>query len=372
MNAGQPVGRAVFFSGEPDTISHIYRVEHAVAALRSAGWSADWVPLADPVFRENLDDADVAVVFRAGFNGNFSEVRKRCTDRGIPLVYDTDDLIFDPDIAADGRIALLDGLGESDFAIWMERIRSQREALVAADHATLSTDPLAAAAGRFCKSVFVLPNVVSPGMWKWAAEAGAKAEATKDPTARSGVRLIFASGTRTHHRDFKAAAWAVSRILAKNPVVSLTVLGELDMAGFPELAPFAERIEARPCVPFHDLFVELVRADINLCPLEPNNPFCDAKSAVRCLAASAVGMPSIVSPTPPLLEAVENGRSGLVARDPMEWESALDRLIADSHFRIELGRKAQTRAREISDFPKLSSQASGIYLEMLGRKSAGS
>ena len=66
-----------------------------------------------------------------------------------------------------------------------------------------------------------------------------------------------------------------------------------------------------------------------------------AREAPRCLAASAVGVPSIVSPTPPLREAVDNGKSGLVARDAMERESALDRLIANSHFRNETGRKAK-------------------------------
>jgi glycosyltransferase involved in cell wall biosynthesis len=147
----------------------------------------------------------------------------------------------------------------------------------------------------------------------------------------------------------------------------LIILGELDLAGFPGLAPFVGRIEKRPRVPFPDLFAELARADINLCPLEPDNLFCDAKSAVRCLAASAVGVPSVVSPTPPLLEAVDNGKSGLVARDAMEWESALDRLIANPHFRNETGRKAQTRALEISDFSKWSLQASGIFQEILPR-----
>ena len=357
------IGGAVFFSGEPKSIGHIYRVEQPADALRSAGWRAEWASAADSAAHAQIDSADVVVVFRAGLDAHFSEIRRRCSARGIPLVYDTDDLIFDPGLAADGKIALFDGLGEADRLLWSNRITAYHEALALADHATVSTEPLAAAARSICKSVFVLPNVLGPAMWQRAAAANQ----TRHRAVDGEARLIFASGTLTHHRDFQVAAEAVARVLAKKPGASLTILGELDLARFPGLAPFVGRIEKRPRVPFPDLFAELARADINLCPLEPDNLFCEAKSAVRCLAASAVGVPSIVSPTPPLLEAVENGKSGLVARDAMEWESALDRLIADSRFRNETGRKAQARALEISDFPKWSSQASRIFQQILPR-----
>jgi glycosyltransferase involved in cell wall biosynthesis len=360
------MNRAVFFSGEPQSVGHVYRVENTVSALNACGWAAEWVPLAESSGHGKIDAADVVVVFRAGLDGNFSEVRRRCTGRGIPLVYDTDDLIFDPDLAASGQIALFDSLGEADRLAWMQRIESYREALEVADHATVSTEPLARAAGRVCKSVFVLPNVLGPAMREWAAGAARRAERPKD-----GVRLIFASGTPTHQRDFQVAAEAVARVLAKNPNASLTILGELDLEGFPRLTPLSQRIEIRPRVPLPQLFTELARADINLCPLEPDNPFCEAKSAVRCLAGSVVGLPSVVSPTAPLIAAVDNGRAGLVARDLAGWESALDRLIADSRLRKETGRQAMKFAREFSDFAKWSSQACGIFQKISERSTIG-
>jgi hypothetical protein len=51
----------------------------------------------------------------------------------------------------------------------------------------------------------------------------------------------------------------------------------------------------------------------------------------------------------------------------MEWESALERLIADSHFRRETGRKAKALALELSDFSRWSSRASGIFQNFLSR-----
>ena len=356
MNAAGEAGRAVFYSGQPNSVGHVYRVENTVSALNACGWAADWAPLADSAAQGKIDDADVVGVFRAEWDGNFCEVRRRCSERGIPLVYDTDDLIFDTDLAASCKIGLFDSLGEADRLVWMQRIESYREALAAADHATVSTEPLARAAGRVCQSVFVLPNVLGPAMREWAAEAARRAERPKD-----GVRLIFASGTPTHQRDFQVAVEAVARVLTKNPHALLTILGELDLERFPRLTPLRQRIEIRPRVPLRQLFTELARADINLCPLEPENPFCEAKSAVRCLAGSAIGLPSVVSPTTPLLAAVDHGRAGLVAGDPIEWESALDRLVDDSRLRQATGRKAMEFARELSDFSKWSSQACRIF-----------
>lgn len=362
MSAAKPIGRAVFFSGEPKSIGHIYRVEQPVEGLRSAGWQAEWAPAADSSAHSKIDSACVVVVYRAVRDSDFAEIRRRCTDRGIPLVYDTDDLIFDPDLAAGGKVAFLDLLGEGDRLYYFGRIEGYGKALAEADCATFSTEPLAAAARRFCKNAFVLPNILGPAMWQSAAAA----TRPQKPAQRGEARLIFASGTPSHHRDFREASGALARTLAKNPLASLTVLGELGMATFPELAPFSDRIEIRPRVPFQDLFGELARADVNLCPLELHNPFCEAKSAVRCLAASALGIPSIVSPTLPLLEAVANGGAGLVARDSTEWESALEQLIGDPDLRIETGRKAQGRALGMCDFSKWSAGVSRILLKTIG------
>jgi len=365
MSAGQPSRRVVFFSGQPQSIGHIYRVEHTVAALRSNGWMSEWAPLSDTEAFGKIEAADLAVVFRAGLDANFTQIRGRCSDLGIPLVYDIDDLIFDPGMAAGSAIALLDGLTEAARLRWMDRIESYRSALAASSHAIVTTKPLAEAAGRFCKSVSVLPNVLGPEMLAWAAAAS---ENSKPSSTDGRLRLIFASGTPTHQRDFQVAAEAVARLFARHPAPLLTILGELDLTGFPVLAPYAHRIEVRPRTPLSCLFAELARADINLCPLELENLFCEAKSAVRCLAASAVGVPSVVSPTLPLREAVSHGAAGLVAGRAFEWESALERYIDDSGFRNETGRNARAVALEFSDFSRWSSQACSTYQKILARE----
>ncbi len=90
--------RILFLSAAPASIGHQYRVLHPVAALKARGWQASWLPLAAVPAR--LNDVDIVVVFRARRKAAFDLVRDSCRARGVPLVYDVDDLIFDAEMMA--------------------------------------------------------------------------------------------------------------------------------------------------------------------------------------------------------------------------------------------------------------------------------
>lgn len=350
--------RAFFLSGEPRSVGHVYRVEHAVAALQAHGWQADWMPLGDEPDFDRVARADVVTVFRAAWSPALAAVRERCRQEGIPLVYDIDDLVFDSDVAAAGGIALLDGAPQAELIVWRDRIEGYRAALAAADAAILTTEPLAAAARAVCPRTFVLPNALGPAM---ASAAAAARDAAKPSQADDRPRLLFASGTPTHHRDFAVAAEAVARLFRRRPEPLLVILGPLDVARHAALEPFRDRVDCRPRVPFELLFAEIARADVNLCPLELGNPFCEAKSSVRWLAAAAVGVPSVVSPTAPLLDTVQDGVTGLVAADVEGWEQALDSLVGDQEFRQRLGQAAYREAMARFGFAGWSGVASAVY-----------
>lgn len=332
---------ALFLSAAPGSIGHVYRVEHPAQALKEEGWQTAILPLNDPASLVHLDTADIVVVFRARWGDPFAAVRERCTNRGIPLVYDVDDLLFDPQVTAAGCIAFLDGLPPAEQQRWLAEAADYRRALEESDAAVLTTAPLAAAAAAHCGKVFILPNALDRRM----EQAAAAALAIPRPSAADGrPRLVFASGTPTHHRDFAVAAEALARVFARRPEPMLVVIGHLDPMIYPALTPFGDRIDRRPAVPLDDLFRELARCDINLCPLELGNPFCEAKSAVRWLAAAAVGRPSIASPTEPLGDAVIDGVTGLIAADVDAWESALTRLLDDPQLVDGMGAAARRDA----------------------------
>lgn len=334
--------RAVFLSGAPASVGHVYRVEHPVAALRAAGWNAAWLPANDPHASARADEADLVVVFRAPWSDCLAEVAARCRRRGAPLVYDVDDLIFDPALMADGSIAVLAAMQEPDRIRFAAAADGHRTTLERCDAAVLSTRPLAAAAGIHVGRTMVLANALGPALEAAAAEAFATVVPASASDGRP--RLVFASGTPSHDRDFAVAAEGIARLFASRPEPVLVLVGHIDARLYPALWPFADRIESRPPVPLPRLFAELARCDVNLAPLEAGNRFCEAKSAVRCLFAAAVGRPTVASPTEPLREAIVVEETGLLAADAADWERQIERLVTDAALRLRMGNNARLHA----------------------------
>lgn len=334
--------RILFLSGAPSSIGHVYRVSHPVSALASRGWQASWLPIEDDAVPARLEHADIVVVFRARYSAIFDVVRSKCHARSVPLVFDVDDLIFDPKIMEAGCFAYLDDLQASDRQQWLDDAASWFRALAASDAAVLSTPQLAVAAARHCAQVKVLPNCLDPIL---SGLANAARQAPKPSATDGRPRFGFASGTPTHRRDFAVAASALAALFDRRPEPVLVVVGALDMSAYPDLTRHAHRIEVRPSVPLHNLFGEISRFDFNLAPLELGNPFCEAKSAVRCLAASAVGVPTVATPTAPLRDSILPGLTGLLATDVGDWESALELLIDDPSICHEMGEAARIHAQ---------------------------
>jgi glycosyltransferase involved in cell wall biosynthesis len=133
-------------------------------------------------------------------------------------------------------------------------------------------------------------------------------------------------------------------LLAQRSDVDLIIVGHFDMAAVPELAPHGARIEVRPAVSLLELHAEVARFDINLAPLETDTPFCEAKSPIRCTTAALVGVPSVVAATAPLVAAVVDGETGLVARSTEDWTTMITRLLDDPGYRTALGEAARVDA----------------------------
>lgn len=362
-------GSVAFISGVPTSVGHVYRVEHAIQALTTAGWQANWRAVDDPLVLSQADTADVVVAFRTAWNDTLATVATRCRQRGIPLVYDVDDLIFDPALMNDGSIAVLSALPDADRRQFVAAAATRRTMIEHCDAAVVSTRPLADATARLCPHSFVLPNSLSPEMESAALAAVASVE--KDSARDGRLRLCFASGTPSHNRDFAVAAEGIASLFASRPEPRLVVIGDLDIGIYDCLRPFADRLDWRPRVPLMELFAEVARCDINLAPLESGNPFCEGKSAVRCLVAAAVGLPTVASPTVPLREAIIPEETGLLARDAADWKNQLDRLLADAAFCSRLGKAARIHALADYGFTAYRERVAGIFdqLVSLGRKS---
>jgi glycosyltransferase involved in cell wall biosynthesis len=133
----------------------------------------------------------------------------------------------------------------------------------------------------------------------------------------------------------------LSRLLETHKNVVFTCVGALNLSEFPELSPFLDRIEIRPLVPLNELSSELARFDINLAPLEVNNPFCEAKSELKYFEAGSVGVPTVASSTSTMVNAIVDGVTGFCANDGRQWLERLTTLVAEPELRRVLGRSAR-------------------------------
>jgi glycosyltransferase involved in cell wall biosynthesis len=337
-----PVTRRILFvSAEPDAPGHTYRVARYVAAANALGWQADWTSL-DPIGPQTLMGMHVVVLWRVAWSHHVQGIIDHSHDYGAVVLFDVDDLMFKPDWAT---VDLIDGIrsqgfAERDIAALFRRVRKTMEAV---DLITCTTAELAAEARELCKPVHVLPN----GFDDQSVAASRFAARVWRQTSDGLIRIGYASGSRTHQRDFQQAAGAIARILRENAECRLVLFrdprsgeGVVLLHEFTDLAGLDKQIEWRDMVPLAELPREMARFDINIAPLEVDNIFCEAKSELKYFEAALVGVPTVASPTAPFRRAIEHEVTGILATDPEEWYSALTRLVGDAALRRRIGREA--------------------------------
>jgi glycosyltransferase involved in cell wall biosynthesis len=339
-----PVCRVVFISGEPHTPGHVYRVVRFAAAASAAG--AQVVALAIPEAQTRLHEimlADVVVIWRAEDSSPLRQIIMAAREGGAKLVYDLDDLMFKPELA---RLDIVDGirtmrLTPEEVAGHFSRIR---DILVQADICTCTTEELANHIREYQKVAAILPNGFDAATLHASrlAVRRRRLEPVEDV-----VRIGYATGSRTHQRDFAQVADVLARVLCERPSARLVLFRDADSKEpvllteeFPALSPFADQVEWRDMVPLERLPAELARFDINLAPIELGNVFCEAKSELKYFEAALAGVSTIASPTGPFRRAIRPGETGLLAGTSEEWYAAIMALIDDVESRTAMAHAA--------------------------------
>jgi SAM-dependent methyltransferase/glycosyltransferase involved in cell wall biosynthesis len=336
------LARVVFVSGEPNTPGHAYRVARYADAVRALGAEATVETIAEASANPAaVEAAHLVVIWRAEWSAAIEHIVSAARRAGGRLLFDVDDLMFDPQFA---RTEVIDGIrsqGLSEREVQDMYGRVQRT-LLAADFCSTSTHFLANQVRRWKKPTFVLPNGFDEATWR-AARIAVRA---RRGTESDGLfRIGYAAGSRTHQRDFAVAAPAVTRFLRDRPDCRLVLFRRdsmpcLDLDEFPELARLVAQVEWREFVPVREIPRELARFDINLVPLQAGNPFCEAKSELKFFEAALVSVPSICSPTQAHRAAVRDGATAILADGDEAWHAAINRLSGDRALRERMGRAA--------------------------------
>jgi len=198
-----------------------------------------------------------------------------------------------------------------------------------ADAVVAGSEELAALA-RGCapRALFVAPTPVDPG--KYGPRPGPR---------RTGAPVRFGwIGSRSTLPYLSAIAGPLSRACAALPGARLLVVAEGDasLPGVPlDFEPWSQEGEAE----------SLRRMDVGLMPLT-DDPWSRGKCAFKILQYGATGIPSVASPVGANVAAVEDQRTGILAKDDGAWEAALRKLAGDPDLRARMGEAARRAVEE--------------------------
>jgi glycosyltransferase involved in cell wall biosynthesis len=311
-----------------------YRAHLPLEALALQGVTGEVLHYRDRALLGACGPADVVVFYRVPATHQVLDVISTLRAAGTPVVFDVDDLIFDPEIR--DEIPALRLLPDDEARLWLEGVRRYRTTLEACDAFIGSTAMLVEQATRVTGlPAYRFDNGVGFLLARRSDEALRRQRAPGPP------RIGYLSGTNTHDDDWRFVEGAVAEVLERRPEVELWLGGHLPDT--PVLERLAGRIRRLPFVPWLALPAVLRDLDVNLAPLEPGSRFNEAKSAIKWLEAALCATPTVASLTGPFGESIVHFETGVLAETPTDFVQGINALL-DPIEGARIGALARRRA----------------------------
>jgi len=314
-----------------------YRAHLPAEGLRMLGRDVEVRHYRDPQLPQLVEKVDAVVLYRVPATVQVRDLVQavRARERAVPVIFDVDDLIFDPDLK--DQVHGLATLSEDEIALWWRGVARYRTTMEMADMFVGSTEALC----RHATAVTGLParrfaNGVGT-LLAQSSDAALQRERSAGP-----LRIGYFSGTTTHDADWAYVEPAVLQVMADRPDVELWLGGHLRPT--PALDAVSDRVHRLPFVAWHELPGLLRDVDVCLAPLTEESLFNEAKSAIKWLEAALVETPVVASPTQPFHESVEHGRTGFLATTQQDWVDAMAALLDDLALRRRVGSLARREA----------------------------
>jgi glycosyltransferase involved in cell wall biosynthesis len=331
---------ALILAGCPHATVTLYRCVHLQEQLAALGIQATVQEWHDqPLPTTTGISYDLLVLQRVAMTANLRAWIDAMQRAGKPVIFDADDLVFEPAMTGWHRgTARLTSLERTQYDDGVVRTLATLEA---ADFVLTASDLLAELAERRGKRAFVHRNAVGQAMQAVGDRLWAGRQSAPSPDATSRVVIGYGSGTPTHDADFAVVVPALLDLLARYPQVELWLVGPLEVP--PALATFGARIRRYPLMAWQPYLELASHFDIALAPLESENLFCRAKSEIKFVEAGLVGVPTVAARSDAFAHAIEHGVDGLLASHTAEWISGLATLITQPALRQMLGAAARRK-----------------------------
>lgn len=337
-----------FLYASDGNISNRYRVFSLISELRELGWACHAM---------EIKKIDIKIISQSAFvtfcslelSTQTLDLAESIRGSGGKVVYDTDDIIHDPDIffrsdrfSQDRKQANRLGRSSAQAA----------QMMMMADAFTVATPALRRSVERFGKPVAIVDNSISRSLLdKYARLPRREPDNT--------VRVCYLSGTAAGSRDFAECGAALSKLLNARSNVELHVVGQLDVGDFFAQPPREGQIHKHGLMPYAAMHEFLHTMDINLAPLSKTE-FNDGKSALKIFEAALHSVPTVASPSEPYRNAIKDKRTGYLADTPDDWYTTLVELVDKPKKYIEVGNAARKEIVPLFTANVAANQLSGF------------
>lgn len=340
-----------------------YRIDNIREAMGLKGFVTSVIAVNDlPEKLASVHDHDLAVLFRACWDDRIRDLIDLCRVCNVPTVFDIDDYAFGFGHTDQRYGDIVPGWSRKLLDWYVNTTVDYHRTLIECDYFTGSTHYLVGKAEGLGKPAFIIRN----GLSRDLIEISMQARLQRWFRERDDeVLIIYASGTRSHQRDFAIAVPSLARILKEKKQVGLMIIGHLNLDEYDELRLFMRRIVTFPFAFWKELPGIMAKADINIAPLEIGVPFCEAKSELKYFEAAAVGLPTVASATDTFRRAITDGENGLLCRTSEDWYDALDWLIENPREREALAEGAYRHSMAQYGPSSVASEAVGTYREII-------
>jgi len=280
---------------------------------------------------EMVLNADIVVIQRdfPRFIKFYEQVMEVARKNRKPVIYEIDDWLLElPATHPDSqryeaaRVAIL-------------------QAILEADAVTCSTTVLAAQLSKFNKNVIHLANYLDENLWQDAINE----PRLKNPKSARPLVIGYMGGYG-HISDLESIKPVLMKILRHYgdkirmhfwvcpPPIALQGWKNVvwTRKSYVNYSEFARYFSKQEC-------------DIFIAPLA-DSFFNQAKSSIKFLEYSILGVPGVYSDALPYKDVIINGENGFLANNLQEWEMYLVQLIENSNLRQEIGQRARETVME--------------------------
>ena len=317
--------RIAYFYEQPNNSSFRYRAFNMCEAINlnscNSVLSACFFYLSDvDSFEWLAKTADMLVICRSRYSENLLRLVMLFQDLTKNVVFDADDLVFDPSYSLDLVKAL--GQDPSDnrsFDYWHAYSSRMRETALLCNSISATNAYLARIASQ---SLGIKANIISNTLNNGQILASQSIYRAKEKNSflrNERFTIGYFSGSPSHKRDFQLVSHALKILLEQRESVDIIIAGYIELDE--SFSAYSKRISYEPFRDYISLQSLVARCEACIAPLAYST-FANCKSELKYFESAAVGTVCLATPTFTFKQAINHGVNGYLCR-AHEWLSTL-------------------------------------------------